>query len=74
MTRAMPPALKHSAALTGLNIATIRADRAKTIRTVARAAVIMLLALIIGAGLAMAQITIAALPDIIAQSAARNAW
>ena len=74
MTRAIPPALKHSAALTGLNTATIRADRAKTIRTVARAAVIMLLALIIGAGLAMAQITIAALPDIIAQSAARNAW
>ena len=68
------PDLPASAALTGLNTATIRADRAETIRTVARAATILLLALIIGAVLAMAQITIAALPDLIAQSAARNAW
>ena len=57
-----------------INAETIRHESRRRLHRAAAVTTATALALALGALLAAAQITLAALPDIIAQSAARNAW
>ena len=66
-------ALRKSRALVALNAPTMRRDR-QTGARIANAVGLMALALVLGGLVAMAQLTYAAMPDIIAASVARSAW
>lgn len=73
-TRAHAKALRISRAFVALNAPTLRRDRRQSGARVATFVGVMVLALILGALAAMAQLTYTAMPDIIAASAARSAW
>jgi hypothetical protein len=66
-------AARINSAFVALNAPTLRCDR-QTGARMATFAGVMVLALILGALVAMAQLTYAAMPDILAASAARSAW